>query len=132
VPGNVCEVDPNRMAGGYLGLPGTTPCGVVWYSCTFTPSVPTSVDLRQYLRFGGVAYACQAWLNGALVGSHEGGQAEFDVIEALRAPQSNQRTVRITGPCVVAAAGINHHLISLFFPGRLKLVWEKAIAYPEV
>ena len=86
VPGNVYEVDPNRMAGGYLGLPGTTPCGVLWYSRTFTPSVPTSADLRQYLRFGGVAYACQAWLNGVLVGSHEGGQAEFefDVTDALR------------------------------------------------
>lgn len=131
VPGNVYEVDPNRMAGGYLGLPGTTPCGVLWYSRTFTPSVPTSADLRQYLRFGGVAYACQAWLNGVLVGSHEGGQAEFefDVTDALCASRSNQLTIRITGPCVVAVAGINHH-VSLLAQPRIRI--KDVFAKPDI
>jgi hypothetical protein len=128
VPGTIYEVDPDRIAGGFLGVFGTTPCGTLWYSRTFTPSLPQSPGLRRYLRFGGVSYNCQVWLNGVLVGSHEGAQAEFefDVTEALIARQPNRLTLRVTGPFVVAVAGINHHVTLVARPAvRIKDVFAK-------
>ncbi|MGA2034726.1 MAG: glycoside hydrolase family 2 TIM barrel-domain containing protein [Thermoguttaceae bacterium] len=99
VPGSIVEVDP-----GYEG--------VFWCGRSFTPSVAYSRDLRHYLRFGAVAYACDVWLNGTLLGSHEGAQSpfEFDVTKTLVPGKLNHLTLRITGPFVAVFGGINQHV----------------------
>jgi hypothetical protein len=99
VPGSLMEVAP-----GYEG--------VFWCGRSFTPSVAASGDLRHYLRFGAVAYACEVWLNGALLGSHEGAQSpfEFDVTKALVPGRLNHLTLRITGPYAAVYGGISQHV----------------------
>ncbi len=99
VPGNIWEVEP-----GYSG--------VFWYAGDFVPAVPSSADLRYYLRFGAVGYACQVWLNGSLLGGHEGGQSpfEFDVSDCLLAGRRNRLTVRVAGPYVGLTGGISQQV----------------------
>jgi beta-galactosidase/beta-glucuronidase len=61
---------------------------VVWYRRTFRLSElgRPRTDSRLILRFGAVDYEAQVWVNGADVGSHEGGHSSFalDVTDALR------------------------------------------------
>ena len=69
-----------------------------WYSRTF--DVPVEWTGRQALvRFGAVMYHCRVWLNGQLVGQHEGGYTEFTLplVEAIR-PGPNELRVRVTNP----------------------------------
>ena len=127
VPGSICEVGAH-YSGVYISEGEANCSGPFWYFREFTPSAASSRDLRQYLRFGGVAYACEVWLNGALVGSHRGGQApfEFDVTDALIANRPNQLALRITGPFVWAIGGINHHVSLVAQPTvRIKDVFAK-------
>lgn len=66
----------------------------VWYARSFR--VPDAWQgMRVRLHFGGVDYACSAWVNGLRVGYHEGGMASFcfDVTDALR-PGENQLVVQ--------------------------------------
>ncbi len=65
VPGSIKEIDPKYD-------------GVFWCSRSFIPALAECRDLRYYLQFGAVAYACDVWLNGTLLGSHEGGQSPFE------------------------------------------------------
>jgi hypothetical protein len=127
VPGNVCEVGAH-YAGIYLAESEANCSGPFWYFREFTPSTPRCRDLRQYLRFGGVAYTCDVWLNGTLVGSHKGGQApfEFDVTDALIADRPNQLALRITGPFVWSVGGINQHVSLVAQPTvRIKDVFAR-------
>jgi beta-glucuronidase len=73
--------------------------GIAWYQTRF--DLPFGFDpLRQdiRLRFGSVNYAAEVWLNGACLGSHEGGHLpfEFDVTQMVRS-ESNLLTVRVDG-----------------------------------
>jgi beta-galactosidase/beta-glucuronidase len=54
---------------------------VVWYRRTFRRSDLDGPprEERLLLRFGAVDYAAQIWINGRLVGSHEGGHSSFTV-----------------------------------------------------
>jgi hypothetical protein len=57
---------------------------VVWYRRTF--EVPADwKGKRVRLNFGAVDYRCHVWVNGALQGTHEGGQVpfSFDVTSAV-------------------------------------------------
>jgi len=50
--------------------------GIVWYRKTFDD--PRSGKTRLFVRFGAVNYEARVWLNGQLLGSHEGGFTPFD------------------------------------------------------
>ena len=57
---------------------------ILWYRRTF--SVPEEMSGRRILlRFGAVDYACSVYVNGLMVGAHEGGYAPFylDITHAL-------------------------------------------------
>jgi Glycosyl hydrolases family 2, TIM barrel domain/Glycosyl hydrolases family 2, sugar binding domain/Glycosyl hydrolases family 2 len=64
-----------------------------------SPSAPPPLPPSAYLHFGAVDYWTAVWLNGQLVGEHEGGYLpfEFEVGEMLR-PGSNELVVRVIDP----------------------------------
>lgn len=69
--------------------------GVCWFAREFeAPEVPA--DARARLRFGAVNYLATVYLNGQLVGSHEGGYTEFvlDATGKLR-PGTNHIAVQV-------------------------------------
>jgi beta-glucuronidase len=71
--------------------------GFAWYQTRF--DMPWPAEARKYmLRFGSANYLTEAWLNGAQLGSHEGGHLpfEFDVTRLLRA-EDNRLVVRVDG-----------------------------------
>ncbi|GHE94892.1 beta-galactosidase [Amycolatopsis deserti] len=68
------------------GVRATEPHTVVWYRREFdAPPIPDGH--RLILHFAAVDYAASVWINGILLGSHEGGQTpfSFDITSALRA-----------------------------------------------
>ncbi len=75
------------------GVWDTTPHAVVWYRRTLRLADVDGAESvaarghRLVLRFGAVDYRAQVWLDGALVGSHEGGQTPWhaDLTDALDA-----------------------------------------------
>ena len=70
------------------GVHDPRPHPVVWYRRTFRPDDVAGwrPGGRLLLHFGAVDYDARVWLNGVLVGRHEGGHSSFacDVTEALR------------------------------------------------
>src|SRR5688572_3243813 len=52
------------------------PHSVVWYRRTFEVPDGWSND-RVWLRFGAVDHSCEVWVNGTLVGTHDGGHTPF-------------------------------------------------------
>jgi len=73
--------------------------GTAWYRRTFeTP--PGWAGSAVILHLGAVDYHAQVWLNGTLLGNHEGGYLpfEFDVGMQLRAGASNELLIRVTDP----------------------------------
>jgi beta-glucuronidase len=68
--------------------------GLVWYQRTF--DAQPKAGERQFLRFGAVDYMARVYLNGQLIGTHEGGFTPFalEVTGKLRAG-SNQITVGV-------------------------------------
>jgi beta-galactosidase/beta-glucuronidase len=72
--------------------------GVGWYRCLV--DIPQYSDPRHVLvRFGAVDYFAEVFMNGKLVGSHEGGYTPF-VIDATSAvkPGVNELVVRVIDP----------------------------------
>ena len=72
-------------------------CGVAWYTRRLSrPACQTSE--RILLRFGAVDYSCDVFLDGRLVGSHEGAEDpfEFDVTDLLKA--DSLLAVRVVNP----------------------------------
>ena len=67
--------------------------GVAWYRRSF--DLPSNWKGKAvYLRFGAVDWKATVWLNGALVGEHEGGYTPFEFrLDAVR-PQGNELVVR--------------------------------------
>jgi beta-galactosidase len=72
--------------------------GVGWYRRTFD-AAPELADRHAELRFEGVDYVAEVWLNGTRLGAHEGGHTpfSFDVTTALR-PSGNVLVVRVIDP----------------------------------
>jgi beta-mannosidase len=73
--------------------------GTVWFRREF--SVPEDMrDERLYLRFGGVDYEADVWLNGTYLGSHEGmfDPFEFDVTDVVDRYGTNALVVRDGAP----------------------------------
>ena len=70
--------------------------GLAWYRKTFT--IPDkSQNLRLRLHFEAVFYLAHVWLNGQLLGDHEGGYTpfEFDVSEIAKPDQENVIAVEV-------------------------------------
>jgi beta-mannosidase len=62
--------------------------------------VPAEAGERAVLRFTNVDYFCRVWLNGVLLGEHEGYSIpfEFDVTDALRPGETNTLLVKVWSP----------------------------------
>lgn len=75
-----------------------TPDQAVWYRREFQVESPE--DERTLLHFGAVDWDCTVWVNGARVGSHQGGfdPFSFDVTHALKSGGPQQVVVRVTDP----------------------------------
>jgi beta-mannosidase len=77
-----------------------------WYRLEFaTPEEARSATLR----FEGVDYFAKVWLNGALLGEHEGyaDPFEFEVGPRLRKGQRNVLVVKVSSPWDHSYAGVN-------------------------
>ena len=75
------------------------PGGVAWYFKDF--HIPDSVKGQALqLRFAAVYYFAEVWLNGALIGSHEGGYTPFslDITKAAKIDADNLLCVRVVDP----------------------------------
>lgn len=68
--------------------------GVAWYAKEF--DLPACPGGRVRLRFGAVNYRAEAWLNGRMIGAHEGGYTPFtfDATAAAR-PGLNRLVLRV-------------------------------------
>jgi beta-glucuronidase len=78
-------------------LEGRDYLGPAWYQTSFT--LPWGWDEhRVYMRFGSANYFAQVWLNGHLLGAHEGGHLpfEFDLTGHLHS-EENLLVVRVEG-----------------------------------
>jgi hypothetical protein len=74
--------------------------GVAWYWREFVAPANPHPQGRGLLRFWAVDYKADVWLNGQLVGGHEGGETPFtlDVTEALQTGRTNRVAVRVLNP----------------------------------
>lgn len=82
--------------------------GVAWYWRDFTAPANPHTDGRYLLRFDAVDYLAEVYVNGNLVGSHEGGQEPFvlDATAAVRSGTANRLAVRILNPTQQEIDGI--------------------------
>jgi hypothetical protein len=74
--------------------------GVAWYWRPFWAPAHPEPGGRYLLRFGGVDYLADVWLNGRHVGGHEGAEGVFtlDVTEAVWPAAINRLAVRVLNP----------------------------------
>jgi hypothetical protein len=77
--------------------------GLAWYRRTFRwdlPERPAGQEVVHLLGFGAVDYFATVWLNGVLVGEHEGGYLPFEIAidSALRLDGDNELVVRVIDP----------------------------------
>ena len=74
--------------------------GVVWFSKTFNLPKKRVPNRISTLKFFGVDYYTQVWLNGFYVGEHEGyfQSFDFDVTEFLKFGKINQISVKANSP----------------------------------
>lgn len=71
--------------------------GLAWYQTEF--DLPWGWNGNQIvLRFGSVNYLAEVWLNGAALGTHEGGHLPFEFeVTSLVKPAANRLVVRVDG-----------------------------------
>ena len=72
--------------------------GAAWYRIRF--ELPAFRDTRHVLlKFGAVDYFCEVFLNGSVIGTHEGGYTpfSFEITSAVRSG-SNELMVRVVDP----------------------------------
>jgi hypothetical protein len=74
--------------------------GVAWYRRRFTVPPDERDDAVTILHFGAVDYHATVWLNGALVGRHEGGYLPFelDISDHARPGEPDELIVRVLDP----------------------------------
>ena len=74
--------------------------GVAWYWRDFDAPTNQHAGGRYLLRFWAVDYTAEVWLNGKLVGKHEGGEAPFtlDVTDVAKPGVTNRLAVRVLNP----------------------------------
>jgi hypothetical protein len=106
--------------------------GAAWYERMFT--LPREfAGKRIVLVFEAVDHAAKVWVNGNMVGGHEGGQTAFqlDVTDAIRPGGNNVLTVKVVDP----AEGLSffmdtHSLINV--SGIWRNVWVEATGATRV
>lgn len=83
--------------------------GVAFYWCKLKPEIHCGETDRTILRFNGVDYKATVWLNGELLGEHEGGEApfEFDVTKKMAFDAENLLAVRVVNPIEYDIDGLN-------------------------
>ncbi len=83
--------------------------GVAFYWCVFTPEIAADSTDRLILRFNGVDYKANVWLNGKYLGEHEGCEAPFtfDVTDILKLNKENLISVRVVNPIDEDIDGLN-------------------------
>ena len=94
--------------------------GTLWFRRTFRIS-PELRDQRLFLRFGGVDYVADVWLNGVFLGSHEGmfNPFEFDVTELVDRDGENVVAVKNAAPRdPTVYVQVDHSENPLFAPYR--------------
>ena len=71
--------------------------GVAYYWAKFTPTLTARETDRIILRFGGVDYKADVWLNGKFLGDYEGGETAFtfDVTDEVKIGEENLLAVRV-------------------------------------
>lgn len=75
------------------GINSQEHCDVVWYQRSFT--LPEELKpMRRLLHFGAADYLTQVWLDGQLLGSHEGGYSDFTFDVTGATENSHVLTVR--------------------------------------
>ncbi|QGQ94278.1 hypothetical protein EHS13_04840 [Paenibacillus psychroresistens] len=96
VPGLIHEVYP-----GYHGI--------VWYWHCFHSDMIVENGERLFVKFGAADYMVQVWLNGQLLGGHEGGETPFqlDVTNSIRLNEANLMAVRLLNPTTESIDGIS-------------------------
>lgn len=70
----------------------------MWYGRSFElPENWINCDQRYILHFGAVDYFCQVWVNGRLIGTHQGGHVpfSFDVTDLVKAGEPNRLAVYV-------------------------------------
>ena len=74
--------------------------GVAWYWKEFEAPVNPHPGGRTLLRFWQVDYKADVWLNGTLIGTHEGGESmfTFDVTAVVQPGSTNRLAVRVLNP----------------------------------
>lgn len=82
-----------------------------WYRKHFK-AAPQVVGKRTLLQFDGADYFADVWLNGKLVGTHEGTYVpfSFDVTSLLRYGAENVLAVRVTHPWVPKDRGLSEYM----------------------
>lgn len=77
------------------GIGDQTVHNVVWYNRTFTAE-PLANGQRYIIHFEGSDYTTKVWVNGMMIGAHEGGYCRFsvDVTDYLSESGENTLTVR--------------------------------------
>ena len=83
--------------------------GVAYYWCKFTPELSVSEGERVLLRFGGVDYKAEVWLNRRYLGSYEGGETPFllDISSEIEICGENLLAVRVVNPHDKDIDGLN-------------------------
>ncbi|MCA9433457.1 MAG: glycoside hydrolase family 2, partial [Candidatus Omnitrophica bacterium] len=82
--------------------------GVAWYWKRFDAPENPHLGGRTLLHFEAVDYKADVWVNDVGVGSHEGGEAPFDldITEALNEDGQNILAVRVLNPTDTSIDGI--------------------------
>jgi hypothetical protein len=82
--------------------------GIAWYWRDFTAAPNQHKNGRFILRFWAVDYMAEVWVNGRLIGQHEGSEDpfEFDVTSALNPGMNNRLAVRVLNPTKEGVDGI--------------------------
>lgn len=98
--------------------------GICYYWCKFTSNITVDKSERAILRFGGVDYYAQVWLNSVYLGEYEGGETPFafDVTDRLNSDGENLLAVRVINPCERTIDGMN----LMNTPHRNKVVKKSA------
>ena len=82
--------------------------GVAWYWRDFDAPVNPHDNGHYLLRFWQVDYLAEVWLNGTMVGRHEGGESSFtlDITRTIKPGQKNRLAVRVLNPTNTPIDGI--------------------------
>lgn len=98
--------------------------GVCYYWCRFSSDIDPYDNGKTLLRFGGIDYKADVWLNGKYIGSDESGETpfHFDVTDTLLAKGENLLAVRVLNPCDREIDG----LTLMNTPHRNKVMYRSA------